>query len=151
MHQPFGLNQNPKQETTIHRRGKTMSSKTELVALELQKGRMLDPLSERVDDDDDGSSVDIDSTAGNSMTFGSNSGGSNGEGPPNAILGETETRLVTGSKIMMFLVLLIATAGCAFGTYWFTEAADRTVFEQAVSCPKWLIVVRLLSELPPFF
>ena len=49
-------------------------------------------------------------------------------------LAEKETRLVFGSKILVFLVLAMATIGCAVATYWFTAKSDNAVFETDVSC-----------------
>ena len=48
-------------------------------------------------------------------------------------LGVDETRMVTKSKLIFILVLIITSAGCAAGTFLFTKNSDRQTFETAVS------------------
>ena len=49
------------------------------------------------------------------------------------VIGQTESRLVYGSKILMLFILALATAGSAVGTYRFSLLADHRVFESHVS------------------
>ena len=98
-----------------------MATKKEQVALELKKEILLDVVSEN-DEEEDFSGEDSDSkTSGTTAN------------DESVQIGRTEGRMVTGSKIVVFSVLAIATAGCAIGTYWFTANADNQAFEASVS------------------
>ena len=102
----------------------------ELLELELKQEILLDVVSEAEDEEED--EYDTESKT-DSKASGSNNSSSGGGTSGVMQIAKKETLMVTGSKFCVMLVLLLATAGCACGTYWFTLTADRDIFENAVS------------------
>ena len=101
------------------------SNHNEMLALELNKGVLLDKVSEGMDDEE----------AYDEEELTESGTGTTSEVVDDAVvLAKHETRLVFGSKIMVLWVLLVATVGCAAATFWFTKKADHAVFETAVRC-----------------
>ena len=100
-----------------------MSSKQELLAIALKKGNHLTDVPEEDEED-------------TSEEWGTETVGSASERSPerpSIQLGAHETRMVTKSKLIFILVLIITAAGCAAGAYLFTQHSNQQAFETAVS------------------